>query len=265
MGFYNHTHSTSKHQSKSPRSYSRRATPGADTNESSPPPAPSLDTDSANLSAADESPSARPAAPDDTPIDANDFQFQGAFMHRHDEGALWMTSIGDNTDDADYLDEPLPPPSFTAVRDDAAAAVADGPAFLAAAQLALAHLSLKAADDGFELDTSLLQSRLEETAMGVPSDNLNPEASSAPVSASTALSPTVLALPPNPVSTAPNAAPPTAVPVSTIPALQPAQPGSTKSSTEWVNSATELIGSFLVVVVVVFTIGLIMMITRRVG
>ena len=153
-------------------------------------------------------------------------------MHRHDEGALWMTSIDEDTDDADYLDEPLPPPSFTAVRDDAAAAVAADPAFIAAAQLALAHLSLEAADDGFELDTSLLQSRLEETAMDVPSDNLNPEASSAPVSASTASAPTALALPPTPVSTAPNAAPPTAVPVSTIPALQPAQPGSTKSSTE---------------------------------
>ena len=231
VGFYNRTHSTSKHQSKSPR-HPRRAASGATPNDSVPPIAPSPDVDSANLSAAEESPSSGRAyaVPDPSPSIDNDFQFQGAFMHRHDDGALWMTPVDDDDDDAEFLEEPLPPPSFVAPGDDAAAAVAAAPAFNAAVQLALAQLSLETTTDGFHLDHSFLQASLEE----MPFEHPNPEASSAPVP-----SPHALTVATAPASNAPNpgAPPSSSTPVPSIPTLDASQLSSVEPSIDWINAA----------------------------
>ena len=168
-GFYNHTHPTSKHQSKSPQNANRPSpAPNASADDNPPPAASNTDVDSANLSVAGDQASAS-VDPTSTLVDPDDFEFQGAFMHCHDEGSLWMTSIDDDDDDASFLDEPLPPPSLTPVPVADTTAASNEPEFLAAVQLAVAHLSLDAADDGFELENSFLQSRLEETTAVPPS------------------------------------------------------------------------------------------------
>ena len=200
-GMYNLTHRTSQHK----RGVGREASSGESQ------PSPNDTSDSANLSSVVK-PSSNPSSITQTDkankkvafsepetksedekstTDEDDFQFHGAFMHSAEDG-VWMTPIDDDKEDAEYLNQPLPPPqlqafnlnesenSETEINSAFTSTVTqprikeNDPFVIAAANLSLSAIANEMHQDGFAVDTVLTgnedgaESQSESATFGPP-------------------------------------------------------------------------------------------------